>query len=224
MGCQARPEVIIHGEVEAVVQWSHLAPEFRAKKRGLLRNVHVAAAQLFQVGLGSREVADHLAFSVDPVAVTVNHAHLGVVLQLPDRRTDSPRVENVIRVEPRQDLAGGTREALVDGVGLPLVFLALPICQAIGVFLDNFKAAVAGAAIDDDVFNVRIVLLEHAAHGLLEEARLVEGGGDDADFGLIKHAFLPSAGVFDSVSGATWCVSAAGFGLQARQARQRPCV
>ncbi len=88
------------------------------------------------------------------------------------------------------DLARSTREALVDGIGLPFVFLALPICQAISVFLDDFQAAVAGTAINDDVFNVWVILLEHAKHGLLKEARLVEGWGDDGDEWLGRHGFI----------------------------------
>lgn len=74
-------------------------------------------------------------------------------------------------------------KALVDGVRLPLVGLGLPVRQPVGIFLDNLQAAIARAAIDDDVFQVGVILLEHRAQGLLEERRLVEGRRHDANFG-----------------------------------------
>ncbi len=59
----------------------------RGRKRSAAGCAHSRGA-VFEVGLGSREIADDFAFRVDPVAVGVNHAKLRVLLQLPHSSTD----------------------------------------------------------------------------------------------------------------------------------------
>ena len=54
--------------------------------------------------------------------------------------------------------------------------------EPFGVSLDDFRTAVGGAAVADDVFAFHArLLLEHAAHGLGEIARLLVGGRDDRE-------------------------------------------
>src|SRR5439155_25669140 len=83
-------------------------------------------------------------------------------------------------------------QALVDGVALPGVVLAHPIREVTFVSLDDLHAPVGAAAVDDDVLEVGVVLVEHGADGSLEVRTLVERWGDHRDPGI--RSGLPRAG------------------------------
>src|SRR5262245_40289061 len=73
-------------------------------------------------------------------------------------------------------------EALGDGVILPAVFFALPICQMALVFLYYFYTLVGRAAVHDDVFEVRVALVEDRADRVLEIPSLVVRRCDNREF------------------------------------------
>lgn len=79
---QPHPEVVIHGKVEGRIQWGDLAPVFRPEERSRLRDVYKTAAELFKVCLGGGEFADLSAILVDKIQVAVDHANLGVILEV----------------------------------------------------------------------------------------------------------------------------------------------
>jgi hypothetical protein len=95
----------------------------------------------------------------------------------------------VVAVEPGEDVAGGCVEAL----GNRIVEVAVgPLNQAadvLGVALENAWGIVGGTAIDDDVFEVGVVLTGDAEEGLFEKGCAVEVGCDDGDTGpgLLGH-------------------------------------
>jgi hypothetical protein len=69
-------------------------------------------------------------------------------------------VEEVVAVDVAVHVARGPREPLVDGVALPGVFLTHPPREPVGVALDDVHAVVGAAAVDDEVFQVRVALVE----------------------------------------------------------------
>ena len=53
--------------------------------------------------------------------------------------------------------------------------------KSVLVFADHVHALVGAAAVDDDVLELRVVLVQHRLHRLAQEAALVEARGHDAD-------------------------------------------
>ncbi len=74
------------------------------------------------------------------------------------------RVAGVHEVDIR---ACGSRNALVHCVVNAFVRLGDPIGKPVGVLFYDVDSAVGRAAVNDDVFDIRIALTEHRQHGLL---------------------------------------------------------
>jgi hypothetical protein len=72
-------------------------------------------------------------------------------------------------------------EAFVDRVRLSAVGLAHPPGEAILVAADHLDAPVRGTAVDHDVLDRLVVLLQYRPHRLLQELALIERRSDDAD-------------------------------------------
>lgn len=85
----------------------------------------------------------------------------------------APGQVHVIRVQPGEDVTCRARERSIDRCRLSVIFLAYPPGQMAFVFLNDRDAAIAATAVDDDVFEVGIVLAEDGEAGLLEKGRLV---------------------------------------------------
>jgi peptidoglycan/LPS O-acetylase OafA/YrhL len=92
----------------------------------------------------------------------------------------------IVAVDVRQDRACRPLQPLVDRVCLPPILFADPVRQVLFVPLDDVDTAVGAAAVDDDVFEIRITLREDAVDGLFEVGGLLVGGGDDGDAGTFS--------------------------------------
>ncbi|MNN86034.1 hypothetical protein D3C81_2033910 [compost metagenome] len=66
---------------------------------------------------------------------------------------------------------------------LPAVRRAFPVAQVTFVLTDDVHAAVGRPAVDDDVFQTRIALVQHRQNGAFQELGLVERRGHDGHFG-----------------------------------------
>ena len=94
----------------------------------------------------------------------------------------------IIAVEPAEDVSRGALETFVDRMALPPVWLAHPVSQPGFVLTNNFTASVRAVPVNDDVFEVRIILKQNRADGLFDEPCLVVRGSNDADFRRIENA------------------------------------
>src|SRR5437588_8577380 len=65
---------------------------------------------------------------------------------------------------------------------LAAILFAYPPCQLRFIFADNLDTLIRAAAVDNDVFEVRVILRQDRLDRFLEEISVVEGGGDDGDF------------------------------------------
>ena len=151
----------------------------------------------------------------------------------PPGRADPPqriRLEQVVAADPGQEIARGARETLVESVRLPAVRLDDDASAAPAIALDDVDRSVARAAVDDDVFERRIVLVEHGADRGFEIGRLVEADRDDRNLGGAPGApsigahgvsivALPSAAIFPCSSTGTLAPASASA---ARSAAKSP--
>ena len=94
---------------------------------------------------------------------------------------EGSRQIEVVAVQIGPEIAGGPRHPLVDRVALAPVLATFPVGEPVGVPPDDLDRAVRRAAIDDDVFEVRIALVEDRADRRLEEPGLVEARRDNGD-------------------------------------------
>ena len=89
--------------------------------------------------------------------------------------------QQVVRIDPVEQIARRAREPLVNGVRLAVVLLADPICQPFLVTPDDVDALVGTATVDNDVFEVWVTLQENGPNCLLDEAALIVTGRDDGN-------------------------------------------
>ena len=67
----------------------------------------------------------------------------------------------VVAVEPTHDITGGSTKSLVNRVCLAGVRFGHPVVEASFVVLDDRGAFIGAASVDDEVFEIRIVLKQH---------------------------------------------------------------
>jgi hypothetical protein len=104
-----------------------------------------------------------------------------------DGRVKCARKVVVVGVDVGDDLPGRPSESLVQRVRLPIVGLAGPPRESVGVALDDLDGTVGRAAVHDHVLEVRVALVEHRTQRSLEEGRLIERRRDDRQ--LRPHGF-----------------------------------
>jgi hypothetical protein len=121
---------------------------------------------------------DHETASSDPI-------HVQVAFEEFRNSEESCREQNVVRVEPSEDISFASRKSLLNGICLATIWPAFPIRQAVRVPLDYRHRAIRTATVDDDVLKRRILLIENRANSPFEELRLVETRSDDRDCGPV---------------------------------------
>jgi len=76
-------------------------------------------------------------------------------------------------------------KSFVNRVALPTIFFADPVRKIFFVPLDNIDATVGASTVDDDVFEVRIVLFQDRYNGFLEKLRMVIARGYTVILGML---------------------------------------
>ena len=109
--------------------------------------------------------------------------HIGLGVEDFGDGAEGPGTIFVVAVEPGHDFAAGFGKALVQRIAMAGVGLADKMVQPVFVFLDDLHRAVGAAAIDHDIFEMRIILIQHRAQRVFDKSRLVEGRGDDGNPG-----------------------------------------
>src|SRR5205823_3987717 len=89
--------------------------------------------------------------------------------------------EEVIRIEPAENLAGSHLKSGGKGIRLSFVLSAVPIGQLRLMAADDVDRAVDAAAVEDEVLEIGIALVENAAQRGLDEFALIERRRDDGD-------------------------------------------
>jgi len=93
-------------------------------------------------------------------------------------------LKHVAGIKPAHDLAGGAGEACIECGVKTLVGLARGISEIGLVFADDCGSGVGGAVIDDDVFEIGIILIENGENGRLKKLLAVVDSGDEGDAGM----------------------------------------
>ena len=67
-------------------------------------------------------------------------------------------------------------------MALSAIGFADDILKTIGVALDNFHRVIRRTAIDEEMFEIGVFLVDDGKNGFFDELPLIEGRGDDRDF------------------------------------------
>ena len=89
--------------------------------------------------------------------------------------------QHVVAVEPSEDFAGRDRHPFVDRVTLAAILFADDVVELIAVTFEHGTGLIGGAAVDHDIFQIRVALPEHRKNGFFDEPALIEGGGNNRD-------------------------------------------
>src|SRR5262249_1108015 len=120
--------------------------------------------------------------NIDDPPVPNERADFGEALGVLGDDFERAWLEVIVRVQPTENIAGGEHESSVDCLGLSPVLLAHPAGEKLLIAFDDVDAVVAAAPVHDDVFKVRVSLIEDRQNRLFQVATLVVGGCHDRDF------------------------------------------
>ena len=101
------------------------------------------------------------------------------LLEQVHRRGECAREEVVVGVDVGDDVAGGHADPAVDRRGLAVVGLARPPRDLLVEALEDVGRAVGRTAVEHEVLEVVVALLDDRPDRLLQELRLVERRRDD---------------------------------------------
>ena len=90
-------------------------------------------------------------------------------------------MEIIICMKKNDVIPGCKRDTLIHCIGDPFIFFRNDVVYCILVFLNNAQRSICRSAIDNNVFNVFIGLIQYTLNGLLKIYFSVERYSDYAD-------------------------------------------
>src|ERR1700737_5057216 len=90
-------------------------------------------------------------------------------------------MQKIAGVQPAHNISGGVREAVVESIVHALVAAAYPPRNMLSIFSNDVDSSVRGPAIHDDIFKIRIALINDGANGFLNKAGSVVYRGNQRD-------------------------------------------
>src|SRR5829696_6762964 len=180
---QPKPVLGVEHVVHILAKGSESPDQVPSPKRCGLWNA--PGAQHPPVAAAARELGDpqrnQLALAIDVAAGPYDPRRSGRL----ERRgggVERPGQVMIIAVDVGHPLARRAPQTLVERMGLPAVRLRDPPGQPIRVPLYDRDRAVGRAAVDDDVLEVLIPLVEHRTDGPLDEPAVVPARRYDGKF------------------------------------------
>ena len=154
-----------------------LLPE-RCRLHDVRSTVQIAQAET--QGLAS--FAEDMAVRVDPVEVPVHEVGSSTFEFGGDSEERAGKVD-IVRVQIRYDFASGFLESIVERIRCAIVFFGDPEADPVFVLTDDVECLVRRPSVDDDVFQVGVVLSQNRPDRVFDIRSLVVGCRDDTDSG-----------------------------------------
>src|SRR4029079_8545768 len=101
--------------------------------------------------------------------VAANPFAFGIVGKVTHHCVECAGQINIVAVDERENVARGFFETFVDRVYLSTIFFTYPISQLVLVAANDRNTLISAAAIDDDVFEWLITLIQYRQDGLFQE-------------------------------------------------------
>src|SRR5690242_3077697 len=156
------------------------------------RLMYIAVGEHLQAAVFDHApVADDPAAAVDDIVMSIDHVGIRMAAKGFADGAQGTRQVGVVRAQPREDLAGGAREALANRLGVPSVALADPPCQAMLIAPDQVDYLRIGrTTVHDDVFEIRVILVEDRTDSLFQILRAIVSGSHHGDFREHRESVL----------------------------------
>ena len=170
MAEEADPELEVSGNAARSVQMaSGLLPEGAAPEGGFLLDIAIGASEEAEAGpaRGQIDGANGAVF-MESGGSAGDPIDLGEVAKDGADHGEAAGVEHIGGGDPAHDFAGGAGETFVEGVVHAVVRFGDPAGELGLVFTDDVEGAVGGTAVDDEVFEIGVVLREDGLDGLFD--------------------------------------------------------
>src|SRR5262245_39334992 len=158
-----------------------LARQMRASKvRAWAWNTQMLLQHHAQVELIGHDLANHRSVGTNPHPVRINAGQLRIGSKRPTDLVQEPRQDWIICVDDADDIVTGKRQTSIDGARLP----------AIGMRHNTHRIAKGGqdgcrrirrTIIKHEIFETRVVLLQHAFDGRREVTGTIVDWREDGD-------------------------------------------
>src|ERR1044071_4266009 len=106
--------------------------------------------------------------------VAANPFAFGIVGKVTHHGVECAGQINIVAVDERENVAGGFFEPFIDRVYLSTIFFTYPVSQLVLVAANDRNTLISAAAVDDDVFERLITLIQYRQNRLFQEMALVE--------------------------------------------------
>jgi len=138
------------------------------------KNVIEIKPQRHDVALLLFAVRQKPSFGIDEFDVAAAYPRFGMRRHVRGLRRDPPRQHDVVRTERHDQAAFGALDGGIERAAQPLIVLGLKIEPEFGLQTGyDLDTAVAGAVIDHQQFQIRVILRQHAANRRFDIAGVI---------------------------------------------------
>ncbi|GAB6973926.1 hypothetical protein JCM16408A_46790 [Methylobacterium phyllosphaerae] len=120
-------------------------------------------------------------FIIDAFIKIYNFA-TGVALEGFDNSSQRAWLERIVRIEVTENVSGRAVETFSDCIVQPSILLGYERFNPVAVFLNDFYRVVGRASVNDDVFDLDILLMQHRLDGGPQRQSAVQNWRNDRDF------------------------------------------
>ena len=158
---QPHPEIDIHSQVEASIEAANAPVASRRKVRRGLRQVMRANQQLLQVPRRRRwDGPDDATAGTYQQCTAAHDCRIRMRLELLRHSPQGARLEDVVRIQPTEDVPGGSGEASRERIRLAFVGPEDERHVTPRVLCQPLTRAVGGTTVQDDVLDFNIGRLQ----------------------------------------------------------------
>ena len=175
---KSQPEIVVGHLSVRRIPWASSVIRSSPKKCSRSWRANKVHQHITIAKIRRRYLTNYPGFRVDQVEVTVGGCGLGVRGKFDHRLANCRGHECVIGTQVAQHLTLCHSPAFIQGIRLPHVLLAFPM-KPVAVVLQNCRCHISGPIVQNDQFNILVVLIQNTFNGLGQIARMVVSRDDN---------------------------------------------
>ena len=140
-----------------------------------------------------------LSLLIDDLALSIKEICFWVISEMFSDLLQCSRKVRISTVENRDDVSGRFVESFVNRLRGILKSLLTPPVQAVVIRFEDSFCFFVMAPIGDQIFEIRVILIENRADRLVQQVRTIKGGSNNCDAGQIAHSVRSSKSLLVAV-------------------------